>query len=73
MRMLIGFEVKEFDEKKVQTALEKCTALCKGCEWELDKCLISQNECMVKTAIESLKGMLRIGAGVVRFKEIGRV
>jgi hypothetical protein len=73
MRLLIDFDVKDFDDDKVQMALDECRNLCAGCDTNTEKCLVSQNDCVVKNAIEALSGMIRIGKGIRRYQEVGKV
>jgi len=73
MRLLIDFDIKRFDDEKIKTALEKCKKLCTGCDRMLEQCLNSQNECLIKNAIEALDGMIRIGQGNRRYQDVGKV
>lgn len=71
MRIFIDFDVKEFDDQKAADALSSCENLCSGCENSLEKCLLNTVDCPVKNAIEALRGMIRTGKGIKRYKELG--
>jgi hypothetical protein len=73
MRLFMDYEIKTFEDEKAAKALERCEALCDNCERELEKCLLGSNDCPVKDAIEALRGMIRAGKGIRRYKEIGEL
>lgn len=73
MRLIIDFDIKDFDEGKAEEALSSCKNLCKSCDFSLEKCLMNSNDCPVKNAIEALAGMIRTGKGIRRYKEIGNL
>lgn len=70
MRILIDFDVKEFDDQKAADALSSCENLCNGCENSMEKCFLSPIDCPIKNAIEALSGMIRTGKGIKRYKEL---
>lgn len=71
MRLFIDYDIKSFDDDKAANALELCEDLCAGCDKVLEKCLLDSDDCPVKNAIEALRGMIRTGKGIRRYKEIG--
>lgn len=70
MKIWMDYDVKEFDDDKVDAALAACKRLCEGCEIGWEQCLLSPNDCAVKDAVEPLSGMIRAGKGIKRYKEI---
>jgi len=70
MKIWIEYSIKEFDEDRLVEAIEACKAVCVDCDIGLEKCMFSSNECAMKSTIESLTGMERVGHSVKRYKEI---
>lgn len=73
MKVLIGNEVKIFDDEKVQEALGLCKCLCNGCNKSIKECLLDTTDCPVKDSIESLQSLIRIGKGIRRYRELGNL
>lgn len=73
MRLLIDFEIKDFDGEKAKAALAACEVICNSCDEDQAKCLLDTSDCPVKNAIEALSGLIRTGSGIRRYKEIGDI
>jgi|GEM_PF-3226854 len=71
MRILVDFEIKQFDDSKAAAAMDACQAICETCDDDLAFCLLNTTDCPVKNAIEALGGLIRTGQGIRRYKEIG--
>lgn len=70
MKIWIEYSIKDFNEEKLTAAIDACKAVCADCEMGLDVCMYSSNECAMKSTIESLTGMERVGHNVRRYREI---
>ena len=62
MRVILNYEIKDFDELKAKKALSACEKLCEDCDlFSLEDCLLSSTDCPVKNAVEALRSLIRIG------------